>query len=256
VADTRKEDTDFFYWLNVIALLGGNSPIIIIKNEKQDRHREINLRALRAEFEALKEVRVVNLATNRGLSDTIKAIKQYITQLPHIGTPLPSKWVRVREALEAHPASFIDIAEYRRICTQHGFSSGDNTSRLSDYLHDLGICLHFQKDPLLKQVLILKPKWGTDAVYRVLDNEEIIATYGRFSRRDLARIWYEPAYENMRDELLQLMLNFKLCYKIPGTDDVYMAPQLLDVNQPQYVWDDQPQLLRASSRNSSSQCTS
>ena len=43
VADTRKEDTDFYYWLNVIELLSDNSPILIIKNEKQDRQREINV---------------------------------------------------------------------------------------------------------------------------------------------------------------------------------------------------------------------
>jgi GTPase SAR1 family protein len=243
VADSRKEDTDFYYWLKVIELLGGNSPILIIKNEKQDRHREIDQRALKASFESLQQVRVVNLATNRGLSDAIREIQKYITELPHIGTPLPSKWVKVRQALEAHPENYIDMEEYRRICMEYGFSSSDDACRLSEYLHDLGVCLHFQQDPLLKKILILKPKWGTDAVYRVLDNKEIMAAYGRFKRRDLSSIWQEPQYENMRDELLQLMLNFKLCYKIPGTDDTYMAPQLLDVNQPTYPWNKLPQLM-------------
>ena len=44
VADTRKEDTDFYYWLNAVELLSDNSPLLIVKNEKQDRHREINER--------------------------------------------------------------------------------------------------------------------------------------------------------------------------------------------------------------------
>lgn len=38
VVDTRKEDTDFDYWLNVVELLSDNSPLLIIKNEKQNRH--------------------------------------------------------------------------------------------------------------------------------------------------------------------------------------------------------------------------
>ena len=50
VADTRKEDTDFHYWLNVVELLSDNSPRLIIKNEKQDRRREINERQLRGQF--------------------------------------------------------------------------------------------------------------------------------------------------------------------------------------------------------------
>ncbi|MGK7898762.1 MAG: leucine-rich repeat domain-containing protein, partial [Xenococcus sp. (in: cyanobacteria)] len=55
VADSRKENTDFYYWLNVVELLSDNSPLLIIKNEKQDRQREINERTLRGQFTNLKE---------------------------------------------------------------------------------------------------------------------------------------------------------------------------------------------------------
>src|ERR1039458_1344226 len=33
------------------------------------------------------------------------------------------------------------------------------------------------------------------------------------------------------------MINFKLCYEIPGTTGCYVAPQLLTENQPSYDWD-------------------
>ena len=71
IADTRKEDTDFYYWLNVVELLSDNSPLLIIKNEKHDRHREINERQLRSQFENLKEILATNLATNRGLKQVL-----------------------------------------------------------------------------------------------------------------------------------------------------------------------------------------
>jgi internalin A len=32
VADTRKENTDFYYWLKVIELLSDKSPVLIVKN--------------------------------------------------------------------------------------------------------------------------------------------------------------------------------------------------------------------------------
>ncbi|MDE5086708.1 MAG: leucine-rich repeat domain-containing protein, partial [Trichodesmium sp. St16_bin2-tuft] len=66
VADTRKEDTDFYYWLNVVELLSSNSPLLIVKNEKQEREREINQRALQGQFTNIKEILATNLATNRG----------------------------------------------------------------------------------------------------------------------------------------------------------------------------------------------
>jgi hypothetical protein len=47
----------------------------------------------------------------------------------------------------------------------------------------------------------------------------------------------------MRDELLQLMMRFKLCYPIPHRSCHYIAPQLLDINQPNYTWDDSNNLI-------------
>ena len=104
VADTHKDDTDFSYWLNVVELLNDGSPLLIIKNEKQDRHREINERELRGQFNSLKEVLATNLATNRGLEEVKHEIEHYIRKLPHIGTPLPKTWVRVQEQARKRPA--------------------------------------------------------------------------------------------------------------------------------------------------------
>jgi GTPase SAR1 family protein len=243
VADTRKDDTDFYYWLNVAELLSDNSPLIIVKNEKQDRHREINERQLRGQFEGLKEVLATNLATNRGLEDVRQEIRHYIRRLPHIGTPLPKTWVRVREQLEQDPRNYISLEEYLAICRDNGFAETKDSLQLSGYLHDIGVFLHFQDEPLLRKTVILKPKWGTDAVYKVLDNQTVIRSLGCFTRTDLRAIWDTPDYENMCDELLQLMMKFKLCYEIPTQKGTYIAPQLLTENQPEYPWDEQENLL-------------
>ena len=237
VADTRKEDTDFYYWLNVVELLSDDSPLLIIKNEKQDRHREINEHQLRGRFSNLQATLATNLANNRGLHQILSEIKHHIVHLPHVGTPLPKTWVKVREALENDPRNHIGTDEYLDTCRQEGFSNVKDKLQLIGYLHDLGVCLHFQEDPILKKIVILKPKWGTDAVYKVLDNRTVIGNLGKFNKGDLATIWREPEYANMQDELLQLMINFKLCYRIPNKD-IYIAPQLLTPNQPRYEWDE------------------
>ena len=242
VADTRKEDTDFYYWLNVIELLSDNSPLIIVKNEKQDRRREINENHLRGRFSNLKETMATNLATDRGVPEIIDEIKHYISHLPHIGSPLPTTWVKVRETLEKDPRNHITLEEYLRICDRSGFKRREDKMQLSGYLHDLGVCLHFQDDPLLRKTVILKPKWGTEAVYKVVDNEKVIHNLGEFDRSDLAEIWCEPEYADMRYELLQLMINFGLCYKIPGSSS-YIAPQLLTENQPRYHWEESDNLI-------------
>jgi internalin A len=244
VVDTRTEDTDFYYWLNVVELLSDNSPLLIVKNEKQERRREINERQLRGEFINLKETLPTNLATKRGLPEILKQIKHHISNLPHVGTELPKTWVKVREALEQESRNYINVNEYLNLCEANGFTRREDKLQLSGYLHDLGVCLHFQEDELLMKTVILKPTWGTDAVYKVLDNPLVINNQGLFTRDDLKQIWHEDKYATMQPELLRLMMNFKLCYEIPNAPKTYIAPQLLTPNQPDYYdWDEAGNLL-------------
>jgi GTPase SAR1 family protein len=243
VVDTRKEDTDFYYWLNVVELLSDNSPILIIKNEKYEQQREINERQLRGEFTNLKETLPANFATQRGLPEIIKQIKHHISNLPHVGTELPKTWVKVREALEQESRNHISLDEYLNLCEQNGFTRREDKLHLSGYLHDLGLCLHFQEDELLMKTIIIKPTWGTNAVYKVLDNRLVINNQGRFTSDDLKQIWHENKYATMQPELLRLMMNFKLCYEIPNAPKNYIAPQLLTPNQPDYAWDESENLL-------------
>ncbi|BBC27036.1 COR domain-containing protein [Pseudanabaena sp. ABRG5-3] len=245
VVDTRKEDTDFYYWLNVIELLSDNSPILIIKNEKQNRQREINVNQLRGEFGSFKAVFATNLATNRDLEKILTEAQHQLNQLPHIGQTLPKTWVKVRHALENDPRNYISLNEYLQICKDNGFKERKDALQLSGYLHDLGICLHFQDDEMspLYQTVILKPKWGTDAAYAVLDNPEVIRNFGRFSNKELAQIWIADEYSGMHSGLLELMKRFQLCYEIPQCKGIYIAPQLLTENQPEYAWDESENLI-------------
>ena len=216
-------------------MLSDNSPIAIIKNEIQNRQRDINLKQLRGEFGSLKDSFPTDLADNRGLDKILENFKFYLTSLPHIGSALPKTWVKVRTALERDPRNHITLNEYLQICKTNGFKKRKDALQLSEYLHDLGICLHFQDDQLssLYKTVILKPKWGTEAAYAVLDNPKVIDKKGQFNHQDLAQIWSVDDYAGMQAELLQLMMKFQLCYEIPQAKGNYIAPQLLSENQPE-----------------------
>jgi internalin A len=244
VADTRQENTNFNYWLEVVELLSESSPVLIIKNEKQERLCQVNESQLRGRFRNLRDTSLAtNLATNRGLQEIRDAIKHHISQLPHIGQALPKTWVNVRKALESETRNFIPQTEFLALCDTHGFKRHEDKLQLSEYLHDLGVCLHFQDDTILKNWVILKPEWGTAAVYTVLDTEKVQKNFGTFTQADLAIIWADEQYTNMRDELLQLMMRFKLCYEIAHRPKNYIAPQLLSPNQPQVDWDESDNLI-------------
>ena len=237
VTDERKEDTDFEYWLEVVTLLSDGSPLLILQNRKQGRVQGIDLGALRHRYPNLCGALLLDLDDNTGLAEAVARIQRELEQLPHIGTSLPKTWRDVRVALEADARNYISAEEFFTICRANGFTDRDNMRQLGGYLHDLGICLFFQDDPLLSKTVILKPEWGTGAVYRVLDDPVVARSLGVFRPDDLQRIWSDATYEPMRYELLRLMVRFGLCYQVPGSE-TYVAPQLLAPSQPAYHWDE------------------
>lgn len=237
VSDERKEDTDFRYWLEVVNLLSDGSPLIIVQNRKQGRMQELDVRTLRQEYPNLVATLSVDLSDNSGLGPTIARVRRELELLPHIGTALPKTWQDVRMALEADDREYITETEFFRICEDHGFTRQTDMKQLGGFLHDLGICLYFQEDPLLSRTVVLQPEWGTGAVYRVLDDPQIMANRGVFDADDLRRIWHEPIYEPVRDELVRLMAKFSLCFRVRATDR-YVAPQLLSKVRPTYPWDE------------------
>ena len=246
LVDNRRENPNLCYWLSIIELLSSASPVLLVHNEKQDRRCEINVSQLRGDFANLKESLNTNLADNRGLDELQRYLQKNITQLNHVGTPIPRPWANVRHVVEnyAQNKTRIAVSEFYEICAQQGFDKSDKPAMLgvSKYLHNLGIILHFQKDPILKHLVILRPEWATNAVYKVTDNEQVIANYGHFTDENLSEIWSDRQYQDLHDELLQLMKSFKVCYEIGGSGH-YIAPQRLALEPPNYDWDDSDNLI-------------
>ena len=252
LVDNRRENPNLCYWLNIIELLSNASPVLLVHNEKHDIRCEINVSQLRGDFANLKESLNTNLADNRGLDELQRYLQNNITQLKHVGTPIPRRWASVRHVLEnyAQRTNYIEVSEFYDICAQQGFDKSDKPAMLSlsKYLHELGIILHFQKNSdnkksILLNWVILRPEWATNAVYKVTNNEQVIAKCGYFTDENLSEIWSDRQYQNLHDELLQLMKNFKICYEIPCQPGHYIAPQRLPVEKPDYPWDDTDNLI-------------
>ena len=164
-----------------------------------------------------------------------------------MGDRLPTPWANVRAVLENLTATrnYISIQEYRQICDRYDITDPAEQKSLSQFLHDLGIFLHFQKNLQLKKTIFLKPEWSTDAVYKVLDAKQVREDCGRFCDQDIENIWSDQQYSDMQGELLALMKAFEVCYEITGRAGHYIAPHLLEPNPPTYdiPWNPQDNLI-------------
>lgn len=251
--DTRKDyksvhDAGFKYWLEVVDLLGDHSPVLIFQNEKNGRSKKIDESGIKGKFNNVINCYRGNLEYAETADDLRDAIEYFVQQLPHIGEELPAMWVSIRneiEELSIHQAYF-SIKNYFDIYSKYLEFDREKALYLSDYLHDLGVFLHFQDDPLLSRIVILQNQWATEAVFKILDDETIKANGGHFDSSDYQRLWHDSDYVDMHLELLSLMQKFELCFQLPDhTHEIWLAPQLMSPSRPENMndWDKQGDLV-------------
>ena len=233
-ARTDEDLTSFDYWLNVVRLLSDNSPVIVVLNKIDNRIKSIDEQSLQSKFSNIKLFEKVSALKGTGIKVLVENIKKQVDQLPHIGDVLPTVWVIIRRQLESLAKNYISYDEYKVICKEFG-QDEERAEFLSRYYHDLGVFLHFLDNPVLREIVFLKPDWATNAVYKVVDTREIQESYGKFHFEQLKGIWADYP-EDKYAHLLELMKKFELCFEIPKTQ-TYIVPELLRPGKPELEWD-------------------
>jgi internalin A len=183
----------------------------------------------------VKELYAGNLEKTDAVDKLRAGIEFYAANLSHIGEEVPARWIAVRADIEqlADKQPYVPVEEYFKIYGRHIEFDEAKALLLSRYLHDLGVFLHFQDDPLLAHTVILQNQWATEAVFRVLDDETVKAKLGRFNSGDSQRLWPDFVYAGMHSELLALMQRFELCYELRASKPTtWLVPQLLPPTKP------------------------
>lgn len=241
VLNPRREENinTYYYWLNIIKLLGGNSPVIVVVNKSDLYQREFTLDEFQTFNDKVIGVIKTSCETRFGIEELKEEIKNCLGNLEHLGTPFDKRWLDVRRELQKlnieEQRDIINLVEYESICQKYNLNDSD-IKRLSDIFHTLGIFIHYQDDIRLQNIIILNPEWATQGVYKILDNERVRNNNGLFSDLDLDSIWYEDKFRYHKAELLALMKKFELCFELKNGSD-YIAPQLLSKQVINYQWD-------------------
>ncbi len=235
VWDARKDEDPraFDYWLEIIRLLGQNSPVIMVMNKADERVVNIDEKSLKQEFPNIENFHKISCVRGDGLPPLIWQFRETLARLPHLADTLPKAWLLIRNALEKDARDHIALEEYYRICGQLGLDA-ERAGFLGDYLHDLGVILHFKTDKVLENTVILNPQWATEAVYKLIDTKEIIQNHGRFAFQRLRDYWDTAKYPvQLHLQLVRLMERFELCFTFTHSDE-YFVTELLPAEQPEF----------------------
>jgi small GTP-binding protein len=243
VWDARQEDSygRLDYWFHTIESFGGNSPIILILNKCDEHLADINLKDLKEKFPQICGFYQTSCKSPSHGEHSIEQLKKKISEimwsLPFMGAEWPESWFNARKEIETLKDNTLSFLKYQAICNAHRISRNDLII-YSQYLHDLGVILHFHGDKYLKEVVILKPAWATNAVYSILDDREVRKRGGILLESDLSRLWRDnPAYpSSIFGSIMRIMANFQLAFPISKFYDSFLVAELLPSNSPDYQW--------------------
>lgn len=234
ITDGRRQNTNIDYWLETIKTFGHNSPVMLIENRKSGhRNTSLNLFEYKKRFNNLHEESFSsNFLTKEGLPELVKNIQYQLEKLEGVREEIPFSWYQVRKLIEelSSQVPYIREEEFIKICEQCGLNYKQAIELSSDYLHPIGVFLHYRDNESLKDIIVLKNSWLTEAFYSILDDQVIAAkNYGEFTISDIDRIWSEYTYFEKNSILLEYMKHFELCYHIPS-EQKYIIPQLLPIS--------------------------
>lgn len=241
---TEEEYGRLDYWLKTIQSFAADSPIILVVNKcdkNTGRYNKIDVTDYQKKYPQIKDVFYVSCKDNIGIQELKECIKDISINLPLMKTLWLDSWLAVRNKLEslAKTKNHIPYNEYINICKEKGVDNEEEALSLIKYLHDLGIVLYYHDDFLLKHLVILSSEWGTDAVYKIVDEQErhLKGRNGILYTDDLEKIWSDreryPA--EYYPHLLNLMEKFQLAFKI--NDRTYLFAELLENKQIVLYWD-------------------
>ncbi|NJD78109.1 MAG: GTP-binding protein [Candidatus Methanoperedens sp.] len=235
-ARKSKDYEHIYYWLHTIEAFGEDSPIILVLSKLNERDEDLNMKDLREKFPQIVGLYKVDSEDGKGFPNLKEIICQTAWHLPHMRTPWVKSWFKIREQLERDGRNWIEYNEFYQICEKEGLNK-KQIDILDEYLHDLGVIIHFRDRLELRNMVILKPEWATKAFYKILDSPFVRNNRGILLHNELEQIWDNKVYpQEIHSTLLNLVNKFELAYELPDKGS-HLVAELLPSTEPEFNWD-------------------
>jgi len=187
----------------------------------------------------------------RGVAELSDAIARVAAGLPEMGRSVPKHWQAVRERFSKSKEAYLPLDRVFAICKKHKIKEDDGRLLLR-ICRRVGDLIHYEHDPALRDIVVLKPDWLATAVSFVLDDKETREGHGLVSFERLGQLWGDPRRpeENrypakLHPIFLRLMERFDLSYRVAeagrieadGTSLIaQLVPDVRPVNLLENAW--------------------
>lgn len=157
-----KEKERVGYWYRTIQSIAPRSSILLVGTHLDEAQLLcLNIEEKCKDMAELFELDIqdiIPLSNKTGANFEIffKRIVEKGVKLPLVNTLFPKMYSDLKELIDQAAKEFsppiINLEEFKNIARKSNIV-GPELIKATDFLHTLGFCLHFSKDPVIKQIL-------------------------------------------------------------------------------------------------------
>ncbi len=204
-----------------------SSSILIIQNKVSDASKIsfLNNEKLRADYTFVYDIINISIKNpKRNLTHFDATFEEMLNCMKIVGAILPKYYEFIKNSIEKYSGKpVINTSEFNDYCNSilNTPIDEEQSKILIKYLKQIGLLLYSENQENAK--VYINKKWVIENIHKVLLN--LVKQYGEFDRK-----YVENTLENTKkeevDDILQMMLDFKMIFKHPFKES-YIAPLYL-----------------------------
>ena len=229
------------YWLHNLRSFAKGAPVLLVLNQiDTNRNASVNMTDLRAMYPELTEVVAMSALEDKPESireNLIAALKRQVGAFPTLESPFLPAWNRLKERLQEMEDYYIKGDAFEGYCAECGVEDSESIRlALLRWFSDLGVSFHYGTSAKLRNYVILRPDWITNAVYTIIFNKSGEVKNGLISYDAIYELLHSESPEIRRaipdmvyqkhevDYVLDVIRKFRLSFRVG--DETEFIPML------------------------------
>lgn len=217
-------------WIKLVKHREPDAKILVVATHGGPKERQPNIdrqeiwvvfgREMVSDFFLVESKPDKETGERTGIDNLKQEIARVAASLPEVGRTVPKRWDDARKQLKETDAAYLPLDDVLKLC--HDLRMDEEEAK--DFVrvsHRLGHLIHYEHDPALRDIVVLKPDWLSSAISFVLDDKQTRKAHGLVELSRLSQLWNDPArpkelrYDaRLHPLFLRLMERFDLSYKV------------------------------------------
>ena len=225
------------FWLTSIRLRAPDAKVILVSTYADEgRHPEVDFDDLKRRYGEMivGDCHEVSNAEGTGFGPLRESVRREAARLKHMGRRYNKRWLAARDDALAHPEPRITREAFDGIAKKHELTD-DAVEVWLNLLHDLGRIVYYGDDEGLRDAIVIKPQWLTEAISYVLEDKLTRGLGGFLEHARLPEIWKQYQSEHY-PFFLRLMEKFDISYR-DSERQASLVGQLVPYKRPALPWE-------------------